>query len=556
MEIEYSSPAASTSVDNLLNTPIKKIQNLTIHSPLSSLKFTSQYSKSPSGLYPNLQDMFDAKSINDKENAYPKNDISSKLHSEQSDIKSAMIDKGYSQKITNAVLDELTMRSSEISQLINSKSSVTGMAGTSSITASQEEKEKRRKRFSLVHKSRFNRMESISNHYSLPRIISNKSLDIKPDDPANPSFYRSTQESYNFDIDDDEDQDMANKRLSTTTIGSVSKRRRTLNGPEEVLPELTTQTQSTHSTNRISPLKSTMSSNIPSSPFKNAHSSVVQSPFSFSANLSPFKSNIPTLASSSPSKGISPSKKSYNLNLLLQDAPQLSHNQQQQQHDSFARPQKPPQAIDSTNHKFLKPHPPSLKNRPSSLELAGVKPNASRKPSLNNLKEGPSLSHKSSKSSLIPRMPSNSNLQKKPLNVSLSKTSSIPHLQKKPSSTFNKPQPTTGDYHNLNQRPPELASPVRSTSLHSLSSSHKSVTKPQPFSFYNKPTISSSQKSLNGNQYPLSQSSFTSSKSMHSLTTSNNNNNNNKIPTNIPDKSASLSQRSLYKYQQFKKRFH
>lgn len=570
MEVDCASPA-STSVDNMLNTPIKKIQNLTIHSPASHQKYGSQYSQSPSGLYPNLQEMFDLDSSYDKENSYPKKfmcespKVSTVLVSESNDIKSAMINKGYSQKITNAVLDELTMRSSEISNLIGTVTAqATGLASTG-IKASQEEKEKRRKRFSLVHKSRFNKMESISNHYSLPRIMSNKSLDIK-EDSENSAFHRTTQESPEYDsMRTDEDMDPSSKRLSTTAIGSISKRRRTLNGPEEVLPQNANGSQNVSSSRggqseRISPLKNM--SNIPSSPFKNV--SVVGSPFSFSASLSPFKSNIPTLASSSPSKGISPSKKSYNLNLLLQgnETTQLPPQISSAQH-SFVQPQKPHHISSTTesSHKFLKPYPPSLKNRPSSLEMAGVKASATRKPSLNNLNDGPSqqLSHRSSRSSLIPRKPSNSNLQKQPLIPNMSKSSSIPQLQKKPSSTFNKYQSSDRDFHNLNQRPPELASPVRSSSSHSLSSL-KSTTKLQPFSLYNRPTISSSQKSMSSqtatqhatNQYPRSssQSSFSSTNSLKSLASVDSK------TSGIPDKSASLSQRSLYKYQQFKKRFH
>lgn len=141
-------------------------------------------------------------------------------------ILQAMIEKGYSQKITNNVLQELNARANDIALQLKLPSTKDVML------------QRRRKRFSGIHRAGFNKMESILDHYSVKGAHEHK-------DPV-----------------------------------TVTKKRRTLTGIE-------LSSSPVKSPPRTSPRDNTMSS----SPNKELDSS--------------------------PTRRISPSKKSFNLNGLL-----------------------------------------------------------------------------------------------------------------------------------------------------------------------------------------------------------------------------------------------
>ncbi|CAI5759932.1 unnamed protein product [Candida verbasci] len=336
-----------------------------------------------------------------------------------------MLDKGYSQKLTNNVLNELNSRASHIqSQNFNSNDA--------NII------KRRNKRYSGVHMSRFKNMDSISQHYS---VLNN-----------------NIQNSRNSSTPSPQKQEFMGNGTSDIHEESASKRRRTINKNEE-----------------ISLAKIMQDSKNPN----------------VSGND---KSNFNSF---SPIRKISPSKGSINLNSMLR------------QTTSTGSPNKEKQRSD----KFIKPYPPSNKFRKSSLELAGVQSHQLQKKS-----SIPQLQRKSS----IPQLqkkPSIPQLQKKPSIPQLQKKSSIsqlnqqqqPQLRKKSSiPTFNKiapnssklstskslisKSPTTSSMNTINVNSKILQN---TTNIPNQIPKSKSVTIPQPFSLYNKPTISSSQKSLN-----------------------------------------------------------
>jgi len=119
-----------------LSTPIRKIKYLTLNSPKSG-------NKSP--IYPNLDDI--VISPPDKENYHARTNVAS-----------SMLNKGYSKKLTNNVLAELNSRANEISKSIKSPPPDLGHRSV---------QQRRNKRYSGIHWSKFNKMESISDHYSV-----------------------------------------------------------------------------------------------------------------------------------------------------------------------------------------------------------------------------------------------------------------------------------------------------------------------------------------------------------------------------------------------------
>ncbi|KAK6878624.1 hypothetical protein K6H09_002344 [Candida tropicalis] len=504
-----------------LNTPIKKIRNLTLNSPPDRIyhhsenkhkRNKSNYDSISNELYPSIDDIQTSPTV------------------------STMLQKGYSQRLTNNVLSELNLRAQEITQSMSSPSTTT-IASTRSQYSQQQQQyqqnlfiggdtsrnggnqvmNRRNKRYSGIHFNKFKQMESINQHYS---IHNNNNTNTKTPSPQK-SNYESTHV----------------RSLSKDTIlqqnhhgleESASKRRRTLNGNDEVIA-------------------------IPI--LQNKETTIKES------NSSTSISSITGNNNSSPSRKISPSKGSRNLNSMLR------------QTTDTGSPNK---------DEFAKPYPPSFKLRQSSLEMAGVVqpssnsqyfqqqqqqqqqqsrfikpmvPSLQRKSSIPTLNKKPSLPNLNKKPSLpnLNKKPSIPSLQKKSSIPTLNKKSSIPTLQKKPSmnslnrpfggntptsptgpvpmppphgDSFDKKQPISqfnnyNSNHNTitNKNTPHLSrvSPSRSlgtssstrsinsrvlynsTNLNTLPKS-KSVTIPQPFSLYDKPTISSSQKSLNNFQ--------------------------------------------------------
>lgn len=410
-----------------------------------------------------------------------------------------MVDKGYLKTISNKVLLELDTRASEISNRLNSNVNHAVAAAA------------KKKRYSGIHRPLFSKMELISSHYAASR-------------------GSETSPSHDFP-------------------SSATKKRRTLNGPEEIFGK--ENESPTRKPQRCGEGETTQQSQIKAG-FTLLAPSLGMTP-SLAPNLAPQTGNINSLRSSpirmdtregyvrlpsrmsrlpsrngdlssSPGKftKISPSKGSMNLNSLLHG-------------DEFAKP---------------------VKIRQSSLQLAGVS-NLQKQPSISNLQKKPSISNLQKKPS-IPQLQKKSSipqLQKKPSIPQLQKKSSIPQLQKKPSipqfntkpvpqfsshsfstNNFQKPLKPVSKIHNLPRDTTRYTDGHISRDRSSVSLNRKpsnsNITIPKPFSLYDRPTISSSQKSLNNGQV----SSSNSSRSISSL-------------------NSQASQRSLNRFQKFKSRF-
>lgn len=468
--MDYDSPLS------VLNTPIKKIRDLTLNSP-----------NPPSPVrYPSMGD-FPVKS---------------------DPIFQNMVEKGYSQTISNKVLRELDSRASEISTRLGAT-----LVNISTI-------DQKKKRYSGIHRPLFSKMESISSHYAASRSTDSESTSPVRDFPS-----------------------------------SATKKRRTLNGPEEIFD---TDKEKKSPPRKKEPGVYLEQFHTSPVPFLGRAPSLIPVPAqgrtlssgpSLAAPLlsSPFRpqsspsrnnsSNSSSSNASSPLKfsRISPSKGSMNLNLLLHG-----------------------------NDEFIKPAVPSV--RQSSLQMAGVVhgdrkfalPSSSsilamlKKPSIPSLQKKssiPSLQKKNSFASLQ-KKPSVPTLQKKPSIASLQnhqiaspqRKSAIPSLQKKPSVSSLQKKPSMSSFQRAT---PTLTKQSSSQSLRATStafpgslqnklstSTLNNVTVPKPFSLYDRPTISSSQKSLNC-------SGVTASSSNRSLNTL----------------QSLASQRSLNRFQKFKSRF-
>lgn len=486
MDVEVPGAFQEQNSSMELSTPIKKIKNLRLDSPGAT-----------SPIYPKLDEIYSPSHIMD-----------------------SMIDKGYSQRLTNTVLNELNMRANEISKLIKSP---TSQEPCNNATI------RRNKRYSGIHRSRFNNMESISSHYAAKRSSNGK-------DPQNTKhdsikvLDTLLKRSENV-IEKKPTENDLGKRDAYLDISSVTKRRKTLNGPEEVL------------------------------------------------NLNPFKPAVPNQPLSSPIKKLSPSKKSFNLNKLLKEGddngvflkpvapskklrtsslelagvklPQRDIQSRENPSPILSKKQYTPEIHKQSSIPQLqkKSSIPQLQKKPSVSQLQTKNPSSQqqsfsstnqlyKKSSIPQLLKKPSIPQLQKKSS-IPQ------LQKKPSISNLQKKQSISNLQNKTSDLFTKKDATRNDHSNENFRTssshamdidedyqnvfrepsrrqlllqfssksnqafPKFGSSKSISGLKSnteklgtqipLSTSHKftNVTIPEPFSLYNKPTISSSQKSLN-----------------------------------------------------------
>lgn len=467
----------STSV---LSTPIKKIRNLTLNSPSSPVR------------YPSMSDFPTGKDS----------------------IGQSMVEKGYSQTLSNKVLRELDTRATEISMRIAS-----GMAPAQPVPV-------RNKRYSGIHRPLFLKMDSISSHYAAARPMA-----------------------------------FAGSSPSRDIPSSATKKRRTLNGPEEIFAFNKENESPSHrkapcgeriKTDDISVVPIDFGS-LPEA-FASAFSSRLpapklgpvslapplrSSPIRLDLNLSPTRIPAP---GSLPLRRISPSKGSMNLNLLL--------------HEPFAKPVLPSRMRQSSlqmagvvpEQRLDQPPSqqpysfgllrnsqsliPSLQKKSSipSLQKKPSVPSLQKKPSIASLQSKPSISNLQSKPSpSLQKKPSVSALQK-PAVPTLQKKPSVPTLQKKPSvPSFQKPQVPSLQKKPLNSLG-GLASALSTPSLQKKQSSstlRSNVTVPQPFSLYYKPTVASSQKSFGSMQ---------SSESSHSL-------------------SSQTTSRSLKRFQKFKNRF-
>lgn len=400
-------------VDTSLSTPIKKIKGLSLGSPL----------------YPSLNDF------------------------QLDNMANQMVNRGYSQTLTSNVLEELNARANELSPNI----CLSPSNNVSTTSASR-----RNKRYSGIHRAKFNKMESISNHYS----VKNRDADS------------------NINRNDVGKRNLANMDI-------INKKRRTLTGMEQTL--------------KLSPVKYTVPQN--SSPIK-------ESP------------------QSSPIKKISPSKKSMNLNKLLNEGegkrstslgmagvsptrtlsvlsipklakpsliPKDSHNSASPR-IKHSIPKLHATKFTNQENKENAPIPRSPSSKSQKMTFNTTLQNT---PALSNKQQIPALSHKLS----IPSLSQKLSIPKLSHKLSIPKLShklSIPSLShKQSSSTFQKPpkplSKSKSSYHDSIKLIPiqEKQAFPKSNSTNLSDQQPKRYTIPKPFSLYNKPTISSSQKSLN-----------------------------------------------------------
>jgi hypothetical protein len=376
MDMEYN-------ISQELRTPIKRIKNLTLTSP------TFQFL--PPNLYPSL---------------------------DQLDIQ--MTDKGYSRKLTTNVLEELNARATSV------------LANTTNTTHSSPAQSHRNpgKRFSAAHHRKFGKMELISSHYAATRRFSPQAASLPPR-PTTRSIQRLPNPSHQADALDQ-------KRVPDEVLSSVTKRRRTLLGAEEV-----------PNPPPLSPLAPPL---------------LMQPCIESRPQMNYVASSIDEI-DSSPIRKISPSKGSLNLNELLHDyttkTTDISPTRAlRPAHHSAAVPVRATADALTVEHQFLKPRPilraagpaqAQVRLRMSLLELAGVKHSGSPATKL----------AKASSHSCLPTNHSKTN---------------IPVLTKRPSV----PRFDTS-------RPP---------SRRGSAAAKPNITIPQPFLLYNKPTIASSQKSI------------------------------------------------------------
>lgn len=400
-------------VDTSLSTPIKKIKGLSLGSPL----------------YPSLNDF------------------------QLDNMANQMVNRGYSQTLTSNVLEELNARANELSPNV----CLSPSNNVSTTSASR-----RNKRYSGIHRAKFNKMESISNHYS----VKNRDADS------------------NINRNDVGKRNLANMDI-------INKKRRTLTGMEQTL--------------KLSPVKYTIPQN--SSPIK-------ESP------------------QSSPIKKISPSKKSMNLNKLLNEGegkrstslgmagvsptrtlsvlsipklakptliPKDSHNSASPR-IKHSIPKLHATKFTNQENKENAPIPRSPSSKSQKMTFNTTLQNT---PALSNKQQIPALSHKLS----IPSLSQKLSIPKLSHKLSIPKLShklSIPSLShKQSSSTFQKPpkplSKSKSSYHDSIKLIPiqEKQAFPKSNSTNLSDQQPKRYTIPKPFSLYNKPTISSSQKSLN-----------------------------------------------------------
>lgn len=482
MEVEECSDA--------LETPIKHFRELTLHSPPQNTI-----------RYPSMSDM----------------------DTRPEDLAPSMAQKGYSQTLSSAVLRELDSRAQEILSKF-SDSAIPDLAGP-------------KLRYSAAHRPLFQKMESISAHYAAQR--SKKTMEEIP--------------------------------LSAT------KKRRTLNGPEEFfalqdpsptrrkqaspdrgaphvtrVPTNTAATAWAASTLRGKPAPRAGSG--PLVPVRLAPVAGSQDGMESDAGrLSPVRpegllrtgSPVRTL-NPSPLRlnRISPSKGFMNLNKILLEGPSLdeaplSSPVVQRTTESEGTVLAGSAAGSHSSEGFAKPNAPA-RFRPSSLQLAGVRPLASGK---SELRQNPSNSSLLSLLTLRPehRLPSEvglsrpatarSSLQTPKTHGIIPSSKSLATLGHKPTWAAPKTVSRTIQPSSSFQKPalPKLTS-TKSFGTEQpkpSASGRPHVTVPKPFSLYNKPTISLSQKSFDAAAHQAPNDLFL----------------------------LSASQRSINRFQRFKSRF-
>ncbi|WLF80832.1 hypothetical protein PVL30_004622 [Lodderomyces elongisporus] len=278
-----------------------------------------------------------------------------------------MYEKGYSHKITNNVLSELSNRAQQLTYLTKSSAS---SASTSSASSSPNKNyadqvtRRRNKRYSGIHMTKFKQMDSINSHYSVHKT---------------PSPQKQQNE----------------KEDANTTMMSSTKRRRTLNANNEIvaIPMLHTMAESfsyTDQENRLEFSRKVSPNKIsPSKGSFNLHSMLRQT----TEDGSPNKENIapPTLPPNMKNKPKLNKRPS-----SLQLAGVIPHSTSQEQSSPIKA--KPP-SLSQYSTLSKKPSIPQLQKKTSIPQLQKKPgfPTLQRKSSIPQLNKKPSISQISSK---------------------------------------------------------------------------------------------------------------------------------------------------------------
>lgn len=517
-----------------LNTPIKKIRNLNLNSsPVNydihedrqdDHQYHHQY---PSYLLQGTHSSFPTQPQASTK-LYPSLDL------QKSPTESSMLNKGYSHKLTNNVLSELHMRAQQITTGQNGGDNIKSSNTSPLYGMDDQVSQRRNKRYSGVHMSKFKQMESISHHYS----VHNRNKTPSPQK-----------------LQPEDGTDATN---SNGTIESASKRRRTLNGNNEIMaiPVLHKQ-QNRQPLNLTENRKISPNKISPSKASYNLNSILRQTTDTGSPNKEiwtqpppkvpqlkkrPSSLEMAGVINSSPTRYNETGSGALKSLMLQMDKPTSNNNVSSllkepsklngsvQQHDnSHNFPNRP-----GSSRSFVKPSPP---RQQLSLHKKSLIPQLQKKSSIHQLPKKPlipQLQKKTSipqlqKKSLIPQFhhndqsnrnattssmktamkpPTSINLhhQNQTLQLStkhLNEVSTQPFISRmSPSKSFSSFKPHTlqggNAVLNKNQSQSNIHGGQRvDTSKATTLPKSKSITIPQPFSLYDKPTISSSQKSLN-----------------------------------------------------------
>lgn len=472
-----------------LNTPIKKIKNLSIASP---------------------------------------------------DIKRIMVEKGYSNSISDKVLNEMNIKLSQSGHQYGSSPMSDNEIHIDNVDMDELDRlENQENKFNHIHKDYFNKMESIMNHYSIKRDTSEllnskkkrRTLTGIEESPVHPPNHYQADSPYRPPSRNPRGQHprLMRSKLSPTKIPNMS------------LSSVNNSFNSPH--------------HLPPNPLPNSENNGSPIQRSEHTNLLPIRA--------SPSR-ISPSRKSYNINGMLTRKISVPRSRSPSR-DSPTRPN----ASNTSNNDFKQPknfH--KINSQPTAIPK--LTPN---QPSLQKKSSIPTLNH--SNLPKKPSIPSFNTLQKKSSIPTLQKKSSIPTLQSKPSiptlqskpsiptlktkssiptlnSLQKKPSiPTLPQTNSLNKKPsttslrppaPLLSRPSSSSLKPPMHQSNSNSLRQKPSTTFDQSILrKSSVPNLNGTKKPLLYTSASSS--------SLNSNKTYDKPT------VSSSQKSLDKFSRFKTKF-
>lgn len=406
-------------------------------------------------------------------------------------IKQIMVDKGYSNSISDKVLNEINYKLQEIP--------------SSPVHDGSPEPQDQ---FSKMHNLDFSKMESIMNHYSMKRM-----------------------NNYN--------NNSTKKRRTLTGIeetnssplkGKISPSKKSMNLNE--LLHNTNHPSTIHSNDRKfsfprsktpSPYKNNTFAQRPKLPTLQSKSSIPRLQKNTSAtNLTPGSPLEKKPSSSHLNRSLEKKPSSSHLNRSLEKKPSSSHLNRSLEHKPSSNHlnrslEKKPSTShldtqSSLNKKVTNPQKPvpRLQSKSSIPQLDKQNP-LQKKPSIPQLQKKSSIPQLQKKTSIpqLNKEVSSTQLQKKPSipqlnNPQLQKKSSIPQLQKKSSIPQLQKKPSTSQIQ-ATTFAPQLQSKTNTPQLEKqyLTSQAKLSTKPEfkePYPkrepTFNKPTVSSSQKSL------------------------------------------------------------